>query len=157
LSAGDRKVNRDDIPEDAFPDPGKKPTVNQLLMNSLNTSILADPPPTRFHPQLHSSSWETAYLTADRSLIRAQLNFDGNVGSYSFSDQGSEFIGNLQNVTYVHGQNDCFVVSGEWFLNEQSGYFRFVIREENINQFEGEWGRGGQILGVWNGTRKGDD
>ena len=152
-----RRENKSEIPEESFPEPGELPTVDQLLSKSQNRSKLADPPPTKNYPRLSASSWDTAYFTDQRQRIQAKVTFDGDRGSYQFRADDQVHQGTLEDVRYETGNQGLFVIRGTWRLGGTQGYFRFIVSPENLNVFQGEWGRGGRIEGTWSGVRLRDE
>ena len=154
-----RRQNKDDIPEDAFPEPGELPTVAQLISGSQNQNTLLDPPPTKlyFMPGLKTSSWNSTYFTDQRLRIQAKVSFNGGKGTYTFRADGREFLGTLNDVRYEVTDQDLFLIRGTWILGDNQRYFRFTIAPDNLNTFQGEWGRNGAIEGSWSGTRLRDE
>ncbi|MGD0042079.1 MAG: hypothetical protein ABSE84_17030 [Isosphaeraceae bacterium] len=148
-----RRQDRDDIPEKAFPKPGDLPTVDQLLSGSRNRHKLSDPPPTKNYPRLETSSWESSYFTDRHQRIATKVSFNGAQGIYRFRANGDEFEGTLEDVRYETTDQGLFLIRGAWKLGGRNGTFRFTIAPENLNTFQGEWGRNGGIEGTWSGTR----
>ena len=148
-----RREDKGEIPDESFPEPGELPTVDQLLPESQDHSKLADPPPTKNYPRLSSSSWDTSYFTGQRQRIRPKLTFNVDRGSYQFRTDDQVFQGTLEDIRYEVGDQGLFLIRGTWRLGSTQGYFRFTVSPENLNVFQGEWGRDGRIEGTWSGTR----
>jgi hypothetical protein len=152
-----RREDRGEIPEEAFPEPGDLPTVDQLISESKNQNTLLDPPPTKSYPGLRTSSWDSTYFTAQRQMIKAKISFNGDKGTYRFRSGGEDFQGTLSDVQYETTSQGLFLIKGVWTLGGNQGYFRFTVAPDNLNLFQGEWGRNGTIEGSWSGTRLRDE
>ena len=151
LPTDERRTDRADIPEAAFPPLGALPTVDELL-DSENTNGLLDPPPTKEFPKLRTGTWVSVYFTRDRKPIRASVVFQGEGGSYSFRIGGEDFEGTLDSIEYTTTEAGTFVIRGAWSLHGSTGYFIFRILPDNLNTFTGEWGTD-RIEGTWTGVR----
>lgn len=152
-----RKEARADIPEDAFPEPGDLPRVDQLLSGSQNREKLSDPPPTRRYPKLERSSWDSSYFTVARQRIATKVSFNGALGTYRFREHGEDVEGTLNDVRYETTDEGLFLIRGTWSHRGNQGYFRFILNPENLTIFQGEWGRNGRIEGTWSGNRLHDE
>lgn len=149
LAEEDQREEIGDIPPSAFPPLGELPAVQELMPETGNNERLLDPPPTREYPRLQRSRWKSMYLTADRKPIKATVEFAGPEGVYVL-ESGAQ--GQLSQVSYAKTDAGLFEIQGIWRLGDSEGYFVFRIAPENVNAFQGEWGRQ-RIDGTWSGSR----
>lgn len=116
-----------------------------------NTERLKLPPPTLQFPRLEHSTWQTSYMSADRFLIRSELQFDGDTGTYRLTEKPG--TGRLSEIKYERDGEE-HLIHGNWNLGRASGYFRFHVPAENLNVFWGEFGfQEGRSVGAWDGVR----
>jgi len=105
---------------------------------------------------LRISSWMSAYETPNKAVIRADLQFAGEQGTYT---NGTNIGGRLTNLTYdqqfVDAQgNTTGAIHGRWHLDGNVGYC--VFREpDDTGLSNGYWGyftnngERGRIAGSW--------
>jgi hypothetical protein len=154
LPEKDRRTNRKDIADSAFPEPGEMPRVDQIQPKSKVKAKLLPPPPTREHPALAGSTWNTTYFTKADIPVKALVRFDSSGGgTYELQDQGQNLKGQFSEVKFSGPVNKVFSIIGIWQVGERRGHFRFLVSAENLNQFQGEWGEEAKIEGIWSGTR----
>lgn len=140
-----------------FPPGGAMPTIAQmfepLTSNERgNTKKLALPPPTLQFPRLEHSKWDTSYMSADRFLIRSELNLDGDRGTYRLTQKPG--TGRLSEVKYER-DGDEHVIRGNWALGRSKGTFEFNVPADNLNVFWGEFSfEQGRTVGAWDGVRR---
>jgi hypothetical protein len=140
-----------------FPPGGALPTVAQMFEpqtsdDRSNTKKLALPPPTLQFPRLEHSTWDTSYMSADRFLIRSELNLNGDAGTYRLTQKPG--TGRLSAVQYER-EGDQHIVRGNWALGRSKGTFRFNVPADNLNVFWGEFSfEQGRTVGAWDGIRK---
>lgn len=152
-----RREKRSDITEDAFPPPGRMPTIEQMVRRhddkAGSQSRLLLPPPTPEYPRLKTSSWDTTYTTPGlRGRVRARIDFEGGEGKYTLED--GRGVGKLTNIEYKNAGQQGFLVTGRWSLGTGQGVFRYAIPRSNVNGFIGEWSFGSRAAdGIWDGTR----
>lgn len=145
------------IDESWFPPPGELPTIGEMFQRPepggpTNKNRMMVPPPTTQFPRLHDSSWDTNYQTANGDRVRANVDFQGNHGTYILS--GSNAVGQLTNIRYSSGQ-DALLITGQWSLNGSGGYFSFSVPKDNMDVFWGDWGfKRNSIDGAWDGARR---
>jgi hypothetical protein len=152
-----RLTNLGDIPESAFPPPGEMPTLDDIFgavgeTDTDNDEQMMKPPVTETFPRLEDSTWESHYTNADGERVRAEVEFDGDRGTYR--PQGSSQEARLADVQYLGDGDGGLVISGRWIYGGGSGFFRFHIRGDDLNRFEGNWGyQSGRVEGIWDGVR----
>lgn len=152
-----RRERIEEIDESWFPRPGEMPTIGAMFERPgggvpLNQKMMMMPPPTKEFPRLHASSWDTNYTTADRSRVRAKVDFNGNRGTYLVV--GTNTAGELSHVQY-EVREDAIFITGRWSLRGGGGYFSFSIPKDNMDVFWGDWGFAhGGIDGTWDGVRR---
>jgi hypothetical protein len=118
-----------------------QPSSQQMMM----------PPASMMFPRLTESTWDAHYTTDDGRRIRVQVELDGNEGTYNNDDWQQP--GRLENIQY-NQQNNMHMITGRWRLGGNTGFFIFRIPMDNLQVFEGEWGRGrGAVSGIWDGKR----
>lgn len=157
LDESDRRERIEDIDEAAFPVPGDMPAIGDMFGrledgSPGNPKMMMMAPPTMKFPRFEDSTWDTSYMTTNRQRIRATVQFDGNKGTYQLI--GTNTTGRLFNVRYKMNDDD-FRITGTWILGNSRGPFQFVIPQDNMDVFWGEWGYlRGRTEGSWDGIRK---
>jgi hypothetical protein len=140
-----------------FPAAAALPTVAQMFEplpggERGNSKKLVLPPPTLQFPRLEHSIWDTSYMSADRFLIRSELQLDGDQGTYRLTEKPG--TGRLSDIKYER-EGDEHLIRGNWNLGRSSGTFRFKGPAENLNVFWGEFSfQEGRTVGAWDGVRK---
>lgn len=104
---------------------------------------------------VRNSNWDSRY-TADGQRIRALVEFRGGRGSYDIMDSRGNVLatGQLSQLQYlVNGPNDL-LITGNWRLDGEGGFFQLEVDGNNPDSFTGAWNSdGAQRGGSWTGTR----
>jgi endonuclease G len=105
--------------------------------------------------QLRVSNWISAYETPQKNIVRAQLQFAGERGTYVAPNVSGEFGNVRYDNRFVDAQgNRTAAIHGRWRLGGQTGYFVFR-QPDNSGLSDGYWGyyqadgSHGPIVGSW--------
>lgn len=148
-----RLVNRNEIPESAFPKPGPLPTIEELFKQPGDgpgsQSRVMIPPPTGAYPRLETSRWDSVQL-GETKQFEATIQFNGGTGTFYQNGR----VGHFWDVTYAVNGYVGYLITGKWSLDRLHGTFAFNVEHADVNSFTGGYTIGdGDLTRVWSGQR----